>query len=598
MKTHELATQFSETEGSGVLACLDSPQSGTYAEASPIQVTGWIASQQEVELFIVRSEGQRIHVPFNVRRPDVHAKEIKDASASDLVGFTVTTPFDDSMELIIKVGSRYVSWCKIQAHKVAHPEVWAACQAFYSNRIADISNHATRLAASLSLQDFRDSFLQNIKHVSASESRRLFPEASDTDHEEFLRAVSDDMAFAQFTTSALERGAIVIPSPFGNGKASCSDSLHLIHNITALRFVDEETSEAFYILQHVTSVDAIYFPARKLFIHFQYLTPRTLEDCAYYIVRDMPSGIERAKRAARAKFLGVSTAPNGPYHFFYNIAPALHHLSQAGLLDRTMMIVDCPGGDFINTAEIFNQPAKRALLDHSSMNAKCDELSGFFMHAGMRYGSQAEPLIPGLDAKLKARVKPHPIEGLLGSHFVLWVGINSQKRRWVEQIDGIVALVERISRENPKLIVLIDGWTSPITKTDRDLREEAADKAIADHLVRRIKQPTVSLIGLTPLNKMAFAARADFFLTSYFTASIYVSRFFGKPGIGHLSTRMEKTGHIHSQITSVPSEMITDVPDPSNPRLDFVSYSIDPKQIVSLYSSLMNGAGPSRAAAS
>jgi hypothetical protein len=50
------------------------------------------------------------------------------------------------------------------------------------------------------------------------------------------------------------------------------------------------------------------------------------------------------------------------------------------------------------------------------------------------------------------------VQSLLLNHKSIWFNLRAHNKRWVSQVDGIVALVKELSREFPNLVIVLDGW--------------------------------------------------------------------------------------------------------------------------------------------
>ena len=76
-------------------------------------------------------------------------------------------------------------------------------------------------------------------------------------------------------------------------------------------------------------------------------------------------------------------------------------------------------------------------------------------------------------------------------------------------------------------------------------------------------------------------------MANYSTGSMHVSRFAGRPGVLHINNRLPKENHIQHRAVVVPASRTTDLPEDDDKRADFVSYSIDPDDILFLLRSVI-----------
>jgi hypothetical protein len=170
---------------------------------------------------------------------------------------------------------------------------------------------------------------------------------------------------------------------------------------------------------------------------------------------------------------------------------------------------------------------------------------------------------------------------------LIWIGITSQKRSWKEQINGYAHIINKLHVSYPKLGVVIDGWTSPLTPSAADLKETASDQkvaaAIADRFTNGIK--TFSVTGSNSVRKLAFAQEIDLFIANGGTGSLFVDRFARKKGVLHIANVarqvMRKTQMRFNSI-EVPEIYVVDVNADSAPNPENVSYSIESEHIYDL----------------
>ncbi|MDP5349814.1 MAG: hypothetical protein NWQ32_15690, partial [Paracoccaceae bacterium] len=73
----------------------------------------------------------------------------------------------------------------------------------------------------------------------------------------------------------------------------------------------------------------------------------------------------------------------------------------------------------------------------------------------------------------------------------------------------------------------------------------------------------------------------------YSTGSMYVSRFARRPGVLHINNQLPKEDHIQHRTVVVPASRTKDLPEDEDKRADFVSYSIDPDDILFLLRSVI-----------
>jgi hypothetical protein len=171
------------------------------------------------------------------------------------------------------------------------------------------------------------------------------------------------------------------------------------------------------------------------------------------------------------------------------------------------------------------------------------------------------------------------IEALKHYQPLLWIGITGQKRCWIEQVNGTAELLNTLHQLYPKLGIVFDGWTPPLTDSDYHRKEIGNDNKIIHKIIRRLSFKTRKNIfvvaGLPLLDKVRIGLETDAFLANYTTGSLVIARICGKPGVGHMGRRMmgSKHQHIHFMTKEPDPTYVCDVSDASTPT-GYVNYSI------------------------
>jgi hypothetical protein len=172
----------------------------------------------------------------------------------------------------------------------------------------------------------------------------------------------------------------------------------------------------------------------------------------------------------------------------------------------------------------------------------------------------------------------------------LWIGITSQKRKWVEQVEGISKLIELISKKGMPLHIYFDGWTSPMTPSSSDQINIDSDLGVVDEIIKRTKNAQfthTSIIGFNPKDKIKAAMNSDLYIANYASGSIFVSRFAGLRGLSHLNNNMERSHHVHYQNQEIDKSLVTDIKEDGK-NGHHVSYSIKVNDFISEFENFFN----------
>lgn len=384
-------------------------------------------------------------------------------------------------------------------------------------------------------------------------------------------------------------GRVAIASPFGSGTATCQESIPLDGSVNCLRFVDGE--QTFHVFQVVSSADAIYLPGENLLISMNSIAESHVALLQAAIIGNLSALLRYA--SAGNRFAGVIASHSRPYHFFYDIWPSLLELhGQADLAGKIPAVVMRRSHDFVPPSALPGFPVVSVMEPRDIFDASVGA-GGFFLHLGVlkRLRRNADyisgddhlvQLATTLPGKQAAQVQ----KTLANCYPVVWVGVEGQKRAWLEQAEGLAVILNELAGRFPRLGVILDGWTMPFTPTRSLARQADLDRAVAKKITRSLPSRVrhASVIGATPLTKLAVGQRADFFISNLSTGSMYVSRMLGKPGFCHISNAssaimLRQSMHVHPNraVFLLPAGFVQDQPgEDADTRHDRISYSIAP----------------------
>jgi hypothetical protein len=404
--------------------------------------------------------------------------------------------------------------------------------------------------------------------------------------EQFLIRLKSDSLCVEMVSSALLFDEIRIYVDFLGDLAVCNRSFNYL-NRNILRFSTAADKVVFFIIQHVSSCDAIYFPKYNMYKIFKHIDENMLKILISNLLEDADAD------ELDMKFGGVICSHGRPYHYYYDTALALRKIFIAGLLDKIPKVIQMVGGDFASVSKVYNVKIKEPLCSSVSLNLKAKEENEFYIHVGILFDKKKHyDLVKGHDVKMVHSVKHMSFPSYVNElaeldkrKFVLWIGITGQKRSWLEQIDAAIKLINSLSLDPKDIGIIFDGWTSPLHRTEVDLLETNNDRVIIDWIIKAISDEIFSftVAGLDSLTKLKFATMADFFIANQSTGSLHICRMSNVPGITHISQDLfDESLNVQILDTAIkyPKDAVLDIPDPENPRMDFTSYSIDPQLFV------------------
>lgn len=367
-----------------------------------------------------------------------------------------------------------------------------------------------------------------------------------------------------------------ITSPFSNGRAYCNESYEVDDGINCLRFTDG--NQSFFLMQWVSSADGLYFPGDNILVCLAHVNEIHAQRLQLKLIKNFPNIVGYAK--SENDFFGIIASHSRPSHFYYDIWPVLHELStKPDIFGNIPAVIMRKDHDFNDLKLLFERGNSRVLdageIDNIALNEK-----KWFINIGtnrqLRHGFCYETA----DRYLVDKVMSSPT-GLALEKAVLvedcyplvWIGIEGQKRCWLEQVEGYAFILNRLAKKYPRLGVVIDGWTMPFTPSEKSLVQVENDRLVAGKILKLLDGDVkwVSLIGETSNTKIFVGAKVDFFICNFSSGSLHISRLLGKPGFCHLGAefsefclRTETNVHPNRHVYLLPKKYVLDKKD-TNP---------------------------------
>lgn len=562
-------------------ATLDKPELHKAVELSGILIAGWIIPPgDEYYELVVEGEFGTLHIPPNKKRPDVAkklgARPLKGQEVFN--GFHAKVPFSNEIKISLKFAGGIVPWKTLKASPVDLDSVMALRKLLARGEGAkEFGKICTpELAVESAGQLHR---ILKIYRSDSLNSLRL----TDAEREQFS-------IFSAYLSSPSFLGCVLegecaregsIPSPFSLNRSILVGSV--FNQINFLIFECE--GERFYIGQYLHSADFVYIPSRDfLFVFGNAIYNHAhlhgfMEFAAKSTDKFLP-GNGRGVAVSAVAINGVS-----PYHFFYDCLPALYIAGQESKLAAVEKYYAINSRCYFDVEKISGASGTLSSISESELSLKSSGV-GFeaLCIAGASYKALSTAELAHMDRLvIDAALADLPLaaryKSLDSSDLVIWVGISQQKRAWLNQKEALIETILRLSERYERLSVIFDGMTTDVfgSTDDKNFVEDArVVSEIRDCLPSLVTCYT--LVGCGSLEKIYAASKSHFFISNYSTGSMYPARFFGLPGVAHLSSSMLKAVedmHIHFNTHLVPAEYVVDVPDENCNRVDFVSYRID-----------------------
>ena len=394
----------------------------------------------------------------------------------------------------------------------------------------------------------------------------------------FFKDIDSIDHIQKMVAQASAEGSLTLVNPLTAGTATCNASLANA-GLNFLRFQCDD--DPFYLIQYNHAGEALFFPLRRLLIlgsNFLNPIPRMVAflKTVFSELREYGDYLQADNR----NWGGLIYGHSSPYHFFNFQHPGVVLATQQGLTPVPALLATADDM-YLDVGELVYCEKTRLHDDANAMRRELLKTNRFAFRVGLHSATWRRSMDPRqLDEPIVTyalRSKNAP--AIDPDAFVLWVGLTTGKRGWIEEREALLALVRRLALRHDKVLLLVDGWTATATSEkapslyakDGDLAADIQADAPAGVRI-------ISLVGQAPSTKISFANRADFFVTSHATASLYVARYCQKPGVTHTSCAaraLAERQHIHWRTNMIPARIVKDLPCEPGTDPFHVSYRID-----------------------
>ena len=411
--------------------------------------------------------------------------------------------------------------------------------------------------------------------------------ARDSDELRFLKALSYNPVATLIAAAIADRKHLTDLGIDSKLTLCYSQMLNASTNL----LIGEINRETFVISQHVSSCDFIFFPKInrvKLFCHANI-------DMVVDVISQLKNITKAFEGKAYGSLGGLITSHGRPSHYFYDailgLIEAVDYLETVSIGKKLHLyqIVHCNFADleFFQSEKFQHTPKPFGYNELNSLSNSTDQLFlkiGSFYDRGNDVKRKKLAYYDEIFLKNSTLDKTVTYQNILklksAGYLVLWHGITTQKRRWIEQCESIINLGKILCDNGVKLCVVVDGWTCPLTPSTLDEKQIASDNVAFSEISEGLPATvhTVNVIGKPPAEKLSIASLVDFHITNGGTGSIYTSRMAKIPGILHISNKAKGMTEqsIHYNSIFVPETLVTDI-EVEGQRDDFVSYSIAKK---------------------
>lgn len=400
--------------------------------------------------------------------------------------------------------------------------------------------------------------------------------------------------------SKLDEGETLQINGFREGEKFGCIASFVIDDMNFLFFSSKE--DCFYLVQHSTNI-ALFFPLYFGFINLLLEIKPWVDEAHNKLPRLFKYLYEIREQFVSCKdnfgkFAGVLLANSRPYHFFYDYMYGLSTLMNNTGPMRKFNVVGVHGMDFF-PKNLFHGNYSYTSLAEAVINDKVMFTRTFLLKSCvLHFKNKSENGLQALTNRVCGTLE---IESKLDVNLdeyelVIWIGVSTEKRSWVEQVDGYSSILQSLSSIFKKILVLIDGRTFPVNPREIDRIIKSQEDMIYDSIFSANKSiDFINMIGLSAEEKIFLAKKIDFFITSYSTDSMYPSAICAKPGVVYVAPSIgdQKDLHVHHNIIEVPSDKVTEIRDPNKPNQAWyeLSVSMDWRDVYDCVLNLINKYG-------
>lgn len=342
------------------------------------------------------------------------------------------------------------------------------------------------------------------------------------------------------------------------------------------------------IAQHVSSADFIYIPSLNFIARLCHIN----DELAAAALNRFKDVLPLLRYEGKHSFDGIIASHGRPAHFFYDTILGVQALVDNFKYDNPINVYQLTGSDFLDLSEVYGEKffnvSKK--INFKLLNDFVFKEKRFVVKVGGFYGFGDEKKIKALErfdslflhaAELRSFSAAEKIKTLKNAgYFIVWHGITTDKRKWIEQESAVVELVKELTAIKQKICLIVDGWTSPCSPTSGDEKQIANDLVIFESIATQLQDVAgcqcISIIGQQPIAKTQIASLIDVHISNGGTGSLYTSRIARKKGLLHIANRSRKMTEqsIHYNSYFLPNHLVNDIKPIGLDRDDYVSYSI------------------------
>ena len=266
-------------------------------------------------------------------------------------------------------------------------------------------------------------------------------------------------------------------------------------------------------------------------------------------------------------------------HFFWNELSGIYEFGNAGFLDGIEYGLSYASA-FIAPYDILPDALVPQRDHYKTEAALCDAALDRKLFVIRPTGSIITPeLAAEIRRVANEHCSPEQKKNLVkakSTDYILWVALRNHNKVWLEQVDGILALADELSKTYEKATIFIDG-----TPDCKDIAREIFERAPKN--VSVYDGTSVSIY-----DTLIWAFEIDSYIATIGSGLTFVTWIAAKPGIAH-----SETHHMHQM--PFWGDVRPDSPKPVNPQFSdiedmgdrgYCDYKIAPAVMLGLFRNL------------
>ena len=188
----------------------------------------------------------------------------------------------------------------------------------------------------------------------------------------------------------------------------------------------------------------------------------------------------------------------------------------------------------------------------------------------------------------------HDVDRRLAGHFpIIWCELRTNDRMWLNQLEGLQAVVKRLKAEFPQLAVVLAGWSRMLAPNAGDEKMIGREEKVAARLAEALGDtPCFAISGVTTKEKMLWTLASDLHI-SIFGSGILFPLLAGLPGVTLCSRYYQENEiflgdpdrQVHfmqgdDRLSVLPARYVSDNMDEANGEVR--GFSADPEALAQL----------------